>query len=107
MKKRDNILPFISEQKYNIAIKKIFELSGITRLVTVLNSKTREPEQIAINTIASSHLARRCFVGNLYKQVKDQNLVGSMTGHKEGSKAFSRYRYIDDEIKTDLVNLLL
>lgn len=104
---RVELLPFISEQKYNVAIKKFFELAGVTRVVTVLNSKTREPEQVRINEIASSHLARRCFVGNLYKQVKDPNLVGSLSGHKEGSKAFARYREIDDEIKTDLVNLLL
>jgi integrase len=56
--------------------------------------------------IASSHLARRTFVGNLYKQVKDPNLVGALSGHKEGSKAFARYRTIDDEMKKELVNLL-
>ena len=39
--------------------------------------------------------------------VKDPNLVGNLSDHKEGSKAFARYREIDDEIKTDLVNLLL
>ena len=54
----------------------------------------------------SSHLARRTFVGNLYKQVKDPNLVGALSGHKEGSKAFARYRTIDDEMKKELVNLL-
>lgn len=41
-----------------------------------------------------------------YKQVKDPNLVGSMSGHKDGSKAFSRYRNIDDDIKKELVDLL-
>ena len=56
--------------------------------------------------IASSHLARRTFVGNLYRQVKDPNLVGALSGHKEGSKAFARYRTIDDEMKKELVNLL-
>lgn len=56
--------------------------------------------------ITSSHLARRTFVGNLYKQVKDPNLVGSLSGHKEGSKAFARYREIDDEMKKELVDLL-
>ena len=56
--------------------------------------------------IASSHLARRTFVGNLYKQVKDPNLVGALSGHKEGSKAFARYRTIDDEMKQQLVDLL-
>ena len=54
-----------------------------------------------------AHLARRCFVGNLYKQVKDPNLVGSLSGHKEGSKAFARYREIDDDMKKELVNLLM
>ena len=54
----------------------------------------------------SSHLARRTFVGNLYKQVKDPNLVGALSGHKEGSKAFARYRTIDDEMKQQLVDLL-
>ena len=56
--------------------------------------------------MASSHLARRTFVGNLYKQVKDPALIGSMTGHVEGSKAFARYRDIDDDIKVDVVKLL-
>ena len=63
-------------------------------------------EERAINKIASSHLARRAFVGNLYKQVKDPNLVGALSGHKEGSKAFARYCDIDEEMKTDLVKLL-
>jgi hypothetical protein len=56
--------------------------------------------------LASSHLARRCFVGNLYKQVKDPNLVGSLSGHKEGSKAFARYREIDEDMKKELIKML-
>ena len=56
--------------------------------------------------IASSHLARRCFVGNLYKKVKDPNLIGKLSGHKEGSRAFSRYRNIDEETSRELVTLL-
>jgi len=100
------LLPYISEQKYNDAIKDIFRLSEITRTVTVLNPTTREEEKRPINEIASSHLARRCFVGNLYKQVKDPNLVGALSGHKEGSRAFARYREIDDEMKQELVKML-
>ena len=92
--------------KYNIAIKKAFTAAGITRPVTIINPTTREPEVKPINEIASSHLARRCFVGNLYKQVKDPNLVGALSGHKEGSRAFARYREIDEEMKQNLVNLL-
>jgi hypothetical protein len=59
-----------------------------------------------LNELASSHLARRCFVGNLYKQVKDPNLVGALSGHKDGSKAFARYRTIDEQMKTELVKML-
>lgn len=100
------ILPFISAQKYNDAIKEIFTVCGITRNVVVLDPKTREPKNVPINEVASSHLARRTFVGNLYKQVKDPNLIGKLSGHSEGSRAFSRYRDIDEEMKTELINLL-
>lgn len=100
------LFPFISEQKYNIAIKKMFLGARLTRPVTIINPTTREPEIRPINEIASSHLARRCFVGNLYKQVKDPNLVGVLSGHKEGSRAFARYREIDEQMKQDLVKLL-
>lgn len=102
----ERLLPFTIEQYYNEAIKKIFTRAGITRIVTVINPTTGLAEQRPINELASSHLARRCFVGNLYKQVKDPNLVGVLSGHKEGSKAFSRYREIDEEMKIDVLNLL-
>lgn len=102
----DKLLPFISEQKYNVAIKRIFKAAGLKRMVTIINPTTREEEKRVLYEIASSHLARRTFVGNLYKQVKDPNLVGSLSGHKEGSKAFARYREIDDEMKKELVDLL-
>jgi len=101
------LLPYISEQKYNDAIKAMFGLAGLTRMVTIINPTNREEEKKPLDKIASSHLARRCFVGNLYKQVKDPNLVGSLSGHKDGSKAFARYREIDEDMKKDLVNLLM
>lgn len=100
------LFPFISEQKYNLAIKRAFLGARLNRHVTIINPTTREPEVKPLNEIASSHLARRCFVGNLYKQVKDPNLVGVLSGHKEGSKAFARYREIDEEMKQDLVKML-
>ena len=100
------ILPFITAQKYNDAIKDIFAKAGITRNVTWLNPLTGKEEKKPINELASSHMARRTFVGNLYKQVLDPNIVASMSGHAEGSRAFSRYREIDREIKANAVNLL-
>ena len=102
----DELLPMISQQKYNVAIKKMFLEAGLTRPVVIFNPTTSEQEIRPLNEVASSHLARRCFVGNLYKQVKDPNLVGALSGHKEGSRAFARYREIDEQMKKDLVSML-
>ena len=100
------LLPFSSPQRYNEDIKTILELCDITRMVTVLDPLTRTEKKVPINTIATSHMARRTFIGNIYKKVKDPNLVASLTGHTEGSKAFSRYRDIDTELKRELVGML-
>ena len=67
---------------------------------------TRKEVKHPLNEIASSHLARRTFAGNIYRQVKDPNLVASLTGHAEGSRAFNRYREIDLGMKQDLVKIL-
>ena len=42
----------------------------------------------------------------MYKNVKDPNLVCALTGHKEGSKAFNRYRMIDDDTNRQTVSFL-
>lgn len=102
----DSLLPFESPERYNDNIKIILELAGVTCLVTVLDSIIRKEKKIPINEIASSHMARRTFIGNIYKFVKDPNLVSSLTGHVEGSRAFNRYRTIDIEMKQDLVKML-
>ncbi len=53
------LLPFISEQKYNDAIKKIFKLIGIDRIVTILDPLTHDEVKRPLYEVASSHLARR------------------------------------------------
>ncbi len=93
-------------ERYNDNIKVILELAGIIYLVTVLDTVTRTEKKVPINEIASSHMARRTFIGNIYKLVKDPNLVSALTGHVEGSRAFNRYRTIDIAMKKDLVKIL-
>ena len=100
------LLPFTSQQQYNRDIKTMFEKAGLDRIVTVINPKTREEEKKRLCDIASSHLARRTFIGNLYKETPDPNIIGKLSGHKEGSRAFARYRDIDDDMLTDLVSKL-
>ena len=104
--KKGRLFPFISAQKYNEAIKEILTACGITRMVTILNPTTGEQEQRPLNEIASSHMARRTFIGNLYRKVQDPNLIGSLSGHAEGSRAFARYRDIDETMKKDTVSLI-
>lgn len=64
----------------------------------VRNSTTGETEMKCICDVASSRMARRTLVGAAYKAVRDPNIVGKMSGHVEGSRAFNRYRQIDDDI---------
>ena len=81
-------------------------MAGVTRNVEVRNAKTGEIEIRPINEVATSHLARRTFIGGLYFRVADPNIIGKMSGHVEGSKAFSRYRNIEDEQLADIINLI-
>lgn len=100
------LFPFVSPQNYNYAIKDIFTRAGVTRPVNVRNALTDETELRPINEIASSHLARRTFIGNAYKFVADPNIIGKMSGHVEGSKAFARYRNIEDDTLRSVIEKL-
>ena len=102
----NRLLPFVDKQYYNNSIRAAFTAAGLTRMVTTLDPVSRREVRRPLNQIASSHLARRTFAGNIYRQVKDPNLVASLTGHAEGSRAFSRYREIDLGMKQDLVRIL-
>lgn len=33
-------------------------------------------------------------------------MVGALSGHKEGSRAFTRYRNIDDDMKREMIRFL-
>ena len=91
---------------YRVDIKEILKRAGIERMVTILDPQTRKGVQKPICEVAASHLARRTFIANLYNKVKDQSLISSLTGHVNDSKAFARYRVIDDNIKRELIDLI-
>lgn len=98
------LFPVMSRQYYNESIKFILEISGVNRKVPIINPLTRQEEMHSLCEIATSHIARRTFIGNLYKRVKDQELVASLTGHAANSRAFARYRTIDDDMKRELID---
>ena len=103
---KGRLFPFITPQRYNDAIKVIFAMAGVTRNVEIRNALTGENEIVPINKIASSHLARRTFIGNAYFKVQDPNLIGKMSGHVEGSEAFKRYRKIEDSTLRDVIDMI-
>mgnify|MGYP004442966941 FL=1 len=103
---KGRLFPFVSKAAYNKAIKNVLKECGVNRMVNVRNSLTGENEMRPIWEVASSHMARRTFVGNAYKLVKDQNIVSKMSGHAEGSRAFCRYRDIDDDTLTEVINAM-
>lgn len=103
---RAPLLPFIQPQRFNYAIKRMLSQCGITRTISLLCPYTGQPIRRPINEVATSHMARRTFIGNLYRQVKDPNLISSLTGHSDNSRAFNRYRTIDDDIKRQIIMLL-
>ncbi len=76
----------------------MFKAAGIDRTVTVTNPVTGLEEARNLCDIASSHLVRRTFITLLYKTVQNPELIGEMSGHSEGSRAFVRYRRIDDDL---------
>jgi len=88
---------FCCQQQYNENIRQILSACGITRRVIVRNPTTGTNEVKGINEVATSHTLRKTFCGNAYKSVKDPNLIGAMSGHAPGSKAFARYREIQDD----------
>jgi len=100
-----SLLPFISDQRYNDYIKELFEVVGLTRIVTRLHPRTKEEEQVRLCDIASSHMARRAFVGNLYGKV-DNGIISSMSGHVPGSKAFTRYYDVSSDLQVEAINKL-
>lgn len=100
------LFPYVSTAKLNDLIKEALKEAGINRVVTIMTPITKQPEQHPISEVASSHMARRTFIGNLYKKVKAPNLVGKLSGHCEGSKTFARYRDIDDDMIREMTNLL-
>ncbi len=100
------LLPFLPIARYNAGIKELLKHCGIDRMVTLLDTHGLATVQKPLYEVATSHTARKTFVGNLYKQVPDPNLIASMSGHQDGSRAFARYRSIDDEMKRKLVEMI-
>lgn len=102
----EKLLPFTGLHRYNSAIKTAAKLARLDRNVAILDPHTRSFVNKPLYEVMSSHMARRTFIGNLYKKAKNAALVGSLSGHKDGSKSFARYREIDMDMKREILSVL-
>lgn len=98
------LFPFPKHATYIYDIKQILKRAGIDRTVYVYDRKTRDYKAVPLYEAAATHLARKTFIGTIYKQVKDPSIISTMSGHSQGSKSFSRYRKIDDEDRREVIN---
>ena len=98
------LLPFVSAQKYNNEIKRVFEAVGVTRNVTILDAATQTPKQVRICDVASSHMARKTFCGTMFNEGVDSSIICAMSGHTDGSKAFARYHNVDMSLMRTAIN---
>ena len=100
-KRSGRLFPYRNKNMYAYGIKMLLLLCEIDRMVTARDPDTKEFTRYPLYMVATSHTARKTFIANIYKKVKDPELICSMTGHMPGSKSFRRYRHIDDDCKWD------
>lgn len=93
------LLPRMSDVEINRTLKTVFETAELDRPVEHLNPKTEIIEFVPLHKVATTHLARRTFAGLMYADGQKDDVIASMTGHSESSKAFTRYRAIDMDLK--------
>lgn len=100
-----DLVPYISGQKYNEYLKDLFAFCDLNRTVARLNPVTGKTEIVSLDKIASSHMARRTFIGILFKSTKNE-VISSMSGHVQGSRAFTRYYAITQKERVDAIKNL-
>tara|TARA_R110002111_G_scaffold182247_3_gene247756 strand:- start:918 stop:1922 length:1005 start_codon:yes stop_codon:yes gene_type:complete len=106
LKKYNNRLPLITNQKQNELIKKVFKDAKFTFEVEYTRNKNKHKEILIkpFHDRISSHTGRRSFITIMKKKgIADQTIM-KMTGHKD-RKTFDRYYKVDDIAKIDAMNL--
>ena len=102
---KNRLFPFISDIKYNVAIRAILKAAGIDRPVMWRDPKTGESRPRPLYEVASSHLARRTFAQIAYSSTGDKRLAASLTGHSENSRAFNRSSEVTRDMKKRALGL--
>jgi len=100
------LLPEYSKCEINVDLKFLLDSLGIHRIVTIPDGNTRMGKQVRICDIASTYMARRIFIGGLYKKGVKDAIIASMSGHVKDSKAFGRYYDVDNDERQAAISLI-
>lgn len=106
LQKYDNILPMLSNQKFNKYLKDLGKLAELNQYVKIskYRGKTRIDTTLPKHELLTTHTARRTFITlSLEKGVRPE-VIMSITGHKD-YKAIKPYIKIVDPVKkNELLN---
>ena len=100
-----NVLPRISNQKFNDYIKDCCELAGIDQMTTVTNFRGNTTEELTKPKyeLITAHTSRKTFITLSFYLGMEVKIIKSITGHTQ-DKTFDKYLKIADEMKTDVMN---
>ena len=100
------LLPMVTTVNCDHYIKRVFLKVGLTRTVTITDKKTLLEKHVTIDTIASTHMARRTLIGGLFEAGVNNEVIGSISGHVAHSKAISRYYKVSDKQQLAAMKLI-
>jgi len=100
------LVPYYRSQDINVDLKTLLEKLEIKRSVIIPDKKTRCGIKVRICDIVSTHMARRVFIGGLYKKGVKDAIIASMSGHVKDSKAFGRYYDVDNDDQKAAISLI-
>lgn len=93
LEKRNNVLPELTEQNFNLNIKKVCELAKINEVIlgSIKDPKTnrKKVDYYEKYKLISTHTCRRSFVSNHYGKIDDKTIMAIST-HKSHAQ-FLRY----------------
>lgn len=101
---RKTLFDIRTDRASNLQIRTAIKAAGIDRILTIRDRHTGEQVQKWLSEVASTHMARRTFIGCLYEQGFRESDICSMSGHKEGSVSIQRYRAVSDERKQMMID---
>ena len=106
LKKYNYQLPRISNTNYNLYLKEIGKLAGISE--TIIYNTYKAGKSISKKKkkyeLISSHTSRRSFATNMYHRKYSSVLIMSITGHKKES-TFLKYIRITNEEAVETISL--